>query len=312
MAYHLAICPLGVFALDEGGKIVDKQLFDKKTVSSRFVQLREGKLIPELKTIYDRVSKKSTDIALEGDQNYGLSLVTEFPNPAGVYLRQNLDRLSKEQSFSFQNLHNLSLDIAEHKLNEELKKPDKLIIQLINALNEVNENENVLSARLSELNLLRVSEKNRAVIQEFGDVVFNLKKSEKFLENELARLMKENFPNIAAIAGATIGAKLLSIAGDSERFAKMASSKIQVLGAEKALFRHLTTGAKPPKYGIISTHQAFQGVPKHFEGKVARALAAKISLAAKADVYTKRFIGDTLKKDLEMQIQRIKGWKPIE
>ena len=323
MKLHLAICPLGVFALDEGGKIVDKQLFDKKTAASRFVQLRdaseaelphisrsarEGKIIPELKSLYDRVSKKSSDITLEGDQNYGLSLVTEFPNPAGVFLRKNFEKLEKEQNFSFQNLHNLSLDIAEHKLNEELKKPDKLIIQLVNALNEVNENENVLSARFAELNLLRVSEKNRAVIQEFGDVVFTLKKSEKFLENDLARLMKENFPNIAAIAGATIGAKLLSIAGDSERFAKMASSKIQVLGAEKALFRHLTTGAKPPKYGIISTHQAFQGVPKHFEGKVARALAAKISLAAKADVFTKHFIGDKLKKDLEMQIQRMKGW----
>ena len=312
MSIHLAICPLGVFALDEGGKIVDKQLFDKKTAASCFVQIQAGKIIPELKSIYERVSKKSNDITLEGDKNFGLELVTEFPNPCGVFLRTNFEKIAKENGVAQpdQLVHTLSLDITDQRLSADLKRPDKLIIQVVNALNETNEALNVLSARSRELDLLKLEQKDKSSLQTFNSLVLEIKSTQRQLEDTLAALMKKNFPNIATIAGATIGAKLLSIAGDSERFAKMASSKIQVLGAEKALFRHLTTGAKPPKYGIISTHQAFQGVPKHFEGKVARALAAKISLAAKADVYTKHFIGDMLKKDLEMQIKRIKGvWK---
>ena len=308
----MAICPLGVFACDEGGRIVDKQLFDAnfRSASTKFLSMRQGKLIPELKSLYERVHKKSSEITLEGEKNFGLDVVTQFPNPCGIFLRKNLASLAKENNFHQfgQFVHNLSLELADEKLSADLKKPDKLVIQMVNALNEVNENVNVLSARMDEINLLKLDQKNQAMAKEFGSAVSTLRNSQRLLEYEIGRLMKENFPNIAVVAGAIIGAKLISIAGDVDRLSKMASSKIQVLGAEKALFRHLTTGAKPPKYGIISTHPVFSSVPPHLGGRVARMFASKISIASKADVYTKHFIGDELKKELEEEIRKLKKW----
>ena len=119
--------------------------------------------------------------------------------------------------------------------------------------------------------------------------------------------MKENFPNLRAVAGAQIGAKLIAIAGDSKRLARMPSSTVQVLGAEKALFRHLKEGTKSPKYGVILKHTFIQSTPQRLRGKVARSLAAKISLAIKTDIYSKEFVGEKLRKDLEMKVARIKS-----
>lgn len=313
MKIHLAICPLGVFACDEGGKIIDRQLFEKnpKSAAAKLLQLREGKLAPELKTVYDRVRKKSAEVFLEGDRNFGLEVITEFPNPCGIFLRRNLERLARETGFPQfdQFTHNLSLDVADARLSADLKKPDKLVIQLVNSLDEVNENVNVLGARLDEISLLKIDQKNSSIPQHFGLAVSSLRKTQKSLEDDLSRLMKEHFPNIATVAGPTIGARLISIAGDVGRLSKMASSKIQVLGAEKALFRHLTTGAKPPKYGVILSHPALANAPYHIHGRIARALAAKISIAVKADVYSKKFIGEQLKKGLEDEIKKIKRMK---
>ncbi|MEM2538507.1 MAG: C/D box methylation guide ribonucleoprotein complex aNOP56 subunit, partial [Candidatus Methanomethylicia archaeon] len=87
-------------------------------------------------------------------------------------------------------------------------------------------------------------------------------------------------------------------------------STIQVLGAEKALFRALRTGTKPPKHGVIFQCQEIHGAPKWQRGKIARALAGKLSIAAKVDAFSGVYIGEELKKDLYKRIEEIKKLYP--
>jgi nucleolar protein 56 len=97
--------------------------------------------------------------------------------------------------------------------------------------------------------------------------------------------MKKVAPNVSEVAGATIGARLMAKAGGLDRLAILPASTIQILGAEKALFRSLRTGARPPKHGILFQHQAVHTAPKWQRGKIARTLANKIAIAARVDYY---------------------------
>jgi len=90
----------------------------------------------------------------------------------------------------------------------------------------------------------------------------------------------------------------------------MPSSTIQVLGAEKALFRSLRTGAKPPKHGIIFQWEEIHGAPYWLKGKIARALAGKLSIAARVDLYSGEYMGENLLMDLNRRIQDIKKKYP--
>ncbi len=85
----------------------------------------------------------------------------------------------------------------------------------------------------------------------------------------------------------------------------MPASTIQVLGAEKALFRALKTGTRPPKHGIIFQFAAVHQSPRWQRGKIARALAAKAAIAARLDAYGGEFKGEELKADLERRIEEI-------
>ncbi|MDG6964250.1 MAG: C/D box methylation guide ribonucleoprotein complex aNOP56 subunit [Nitrososphaerota archaeon] len=105
------------------------------------------------------------------------------------------------------------------------------------------------------------------------------------LDDYVGSQMKKVAPNVAEVAGATIGARLMAKAGGLDRLAVLPASTIQILGAEKALFRSLRTGARPPKHGILFQHQAVHTAPKWQRGKIARTLANKIAIAARVDYY---------------------------
>ena len=113
-------------------------------------------------------------------------------------------------------------------------------------------------------------------------------------------------PNIQALVGSLLAARLIALAGGLERLAKMPSSTIQVLGAEKALFRALKTGAKPPKHGVIFQDTLIHSSKKWQRGKISRALAGKLAIAARVDAFSGRFIGDSLKEDLKKRVDEIK------
>jgi nucleolar protein 56 len=107
-----------------------------------------------------------------------------------------------------------------------------------------------------------------------------------------------------------IGARLLSLAGGLEELSRLPASTIQVLGAEKALFRALKTGANPPKHGIIFQHPLIHRASWWQRGKVARVLAGKLSIAARIDAYSGEYQADELKYTLDKRIEDIKKKYP--
>ena len=117
--------------------------------------------------------------------------------------------------------------------------------------------------------------------------------------------MKKLLPNFSKLAGTLIGAKILSISGSLDRLVKLPASTIQILGAEKALFQHLKTGSKPPKYGLLYQHPMVKKAKPDHKGKVARILAAKLSLALKVDYFTKRDISEELEKGLDEKTKNL-------
>ncbi|SDK68425.1 NOP5/NOP56 family protein [Natronorubrum texcoconense] len=104
-------------------------------------------------------------------------------------------------------------------------------------------------------------------------------------------------PNLSALAGPVLGARLISLAGGLEALAKKPSGTVQILGAEDALFAHLRGHAPSPKHGIIYTHDAIRGTHPDERGSAARAVAGKLAIAARVDHYS----GD-VKPELEAEL----------
>lgn len=134
--------------------------------------------------------------------------------------------------------------------------------------------------RLRELNLKETKEKLKQIPE---DKILIKKYKQK--NSSYKKLVKKIASNLVELLGEELTAKIIAEAKSLKRLAFMASSKIQVLGAESALFRHLKEGTKPPKYGIIFKHKSVQKAEN--KGKAARQLASKISLAAKRDYFKK-------------------------
>jgi len=118
----------------------------------------------------------------------------------------------------------------------------------------------------------------------------------------LEKLMKKYCPNILELAGTTVGAKLLELGKSLKHLAMLPASTIQLLGAEKALFRHLKTGSRSPKYGVVFQHRLIQLAQKKIKGKAARMLADKLSLCARLDYFKGEFKAPEYKKGLEEKI----------
>ncbi len=145
-----------------------------------------------------------------------------------------------------------------------------------------------------------------AKIQTLARIIAELYRLRSELADYIGAVMKEVAPNITALVGPLLGARLLSLAGGLENLARLPASTIQVLGAEKALFRALRTGGKPPKHGVIFQYPAIHRSPRWQRGKIARALAAKLAIAAKVDYFSGRYIGDKLREEVEKRIEEIK------
>ena len=143
-------------------------------------------------------------------------------------------------------------------------------------------------------------------MQRLARITLDLYKLRRDLADYIAQVMKEVAPNVTALVGPLLGARLISLAGSLEELAFLPASTIQVLGAEKALFRALRTGGKPPKHGVIFQYPDIHRSPRWQRGKIARALAAKLAIAAKVDYFTGRYIGDKLKEALRKRIEEIK------
>jgi len=150
-----------------------------------------------------------------------------------------------------------------------------------------------------------LSEEDMNQIQAMCGNTLGLYDARQSLEKYVDTMMEEVAPNTRALVGSLLGARLIAIAGGLNNLAKMPASTVQILGAEKALFRSLRTGARPPKHGIIFQHSLIHEAKRWQRGKIARALAGKLAIAARTDAFSGKYIGDGLKAVLEKRVGEI-------
>ncbi|GLT90439.1 hypothetical protein SLE2022_083720 [Rubroshorea leprosula] len=128
-----------------------------------------------------------------------------------------------------------------------------------------------------------VSDLDLINIKELCDQVLSLAEYRAQLYDYLKSRMNTVAPNLTALVGELVGARLIAHGGSLLNLAKQPGSTVQILGAEKALFRALKTKHATPKYGLIYHASVVgQAAPKH-KGKISRSLAAKAALAIRCD-----------------------------
>lgn len=147
------------------------------------------------------------------------------------------------------------------------------------------------------------------LLKGFSESVCSLYERKRQIEDYIQGSMGSIAPNLNLIAGPMLGARLISIAGSLEKLANFPSSTIQVIGASRALFKHLRARAPSPKHGIIYSHPLINTAPWWVRGKIARALAAKLSLAARIDFYSGEKDASLVEK-LETKVQQIRASNP--
>ncbi len=163
-----------------------------------------------------------------------------------------------------QKLRRLNIKETKAKLNDP--GPELVLHRLLSAYTEIEKSlENLKKKGIKELK--------------------SLEKSKKDYEKKIKKLVKKLAPKTADVASEILTARLIHLAGSLEKLARMPSSKIQVLGAEKAFFKHLKLGTKAPKYGVIFLHESVRTAEN--KGKTARQLANEIAKKAKIDYYSK-------------------------
>ncbi len=326
--YFIYKNPLGIFVLDEDGNVLEFKRFKGsiEDVVKKFKEKSEEekeiiKKYKNYKYIYDReVLEKLDDL---------LKYVKIDKREYYDYLHRFSIELAKyELKESFSNQDNLIIQAVE-----SLEDVDQVINILIARLKEfyglhfpelikiVRNNRKIVELvskyksreNFKEYkNLAKESagadfdERDLNVVHRLSKILEQLYRYRETLESYIKERMREYAPNLSEIAGPLLGAKLLSMAGGLKKLATLPASTIQVIGAEKALFKHLSGKATPPKHGILFQHYLVRNFPKKYRGKIARSLAAKIAIAAKLDAFSNRYYADKLKRDLMKRVDEIK------
>ena len=257
-----------------------------------------------------------------------------FKHILGSFKTQKEALVKLKDKANFQEFRKKNLNITKNKIKESVNE-DNLIIQTISSNEELNKVINILVKRLREWYELYypelskeindhekfikaitqkpkdsmgadLSKEDLATITELKEKIQSLYNLKNYEEKYLEKIMQKNCPNLVALSGTQIGAKLIKKAGSLKKLALMPASTIQLLGAEKALFRHIKTGAKSPRHGLILQHILISSAPNRLRGKISRQFADKVSIAVKIDYFKGKFIGDKLKRKLEESVKKIK------
>lgn len=187
----------------------------------------------------------------------------------------------------------------QHVTEDRLRSaglPDALIQSVIDRLDDD------IGADFDEADL--------TIINRLAGTIQGLYDTRRELEKYIESMMKRVAPNMISLVGPMVGARLISLAGTIRNLAQKPSSTVQVYGAEKALFRSLKTGTDPPKHGVIYQVPEVYSAPYWQRGKIARALAGKLSIAAKIDAYSRRDAGTELRGAFERRLEEIRKHDP--
>ncbi|SNQ62758.1 NOP5/NOP56 family protein [Candidatus Methanoperedens nitratireducens] len=279
----------GIFTLDDD-RIMNAELFRKDLDAIANLLVKEPLLLR------GRVAGSDIrDLAIE----YGF-----------VSSREEYDKL----------LHELNIRLVKEQMAQAVTL-DRQIIAAVEAIDDINDTANILAERLREWylmfnetglqggelakHILKSEEPELKTMQGLAGSIVGIYEARLSIEEYLKEGMPQLAPNLTNIAGYILGARLLSIAGSLEKLASMPSSTVQVIGANNALFKHLKGKAPSPKHGLIFRHPLINTAPKRLRGKIARAVASKISLAARYDYYSGE-LKESLLEELEVKVSGIK------
>jgi nucleolar protein 56 len=150
-----------------------------------------------------------------------------------------------------------------------------------------------------------ITAENLEILKRLAEQVITQSTLRKTLVEQVEFMMTTVAPNIKELLTAPVGARIIAKAGSLNKLAILPASTIQVLGAEKALFRSLRTGANPPKHGLLFQHSLIHSAPKWQRGKIARAMASKLAIAARIDLFRPGVMDSTVSTRLNTRIAEI-------
>jgi nucleolar protein 56 len=336
-----------VFGINERGEIIDKIIFPKDPKKIALI-INDRKITEQELSLIQRLKEKNYDKFI---LNRKLDGFEYEENSLGEKIFRKKHREIARQIFNDVDynefLTDIGIEITKIRIKENVKK-DRIAMEVIDAIDEIDKSLNIYIARLREwyglhfpemeqviskherfvkliatyglrkniqekdiINLakesmgIELNEKDEEIIKEYASLIVNLFKLREDMEKYLENLLKEFAPNFSAVAGSLLAARLINLAGGFDKLAKKPSSTIQLLGAEKALFRYLHGHGKSPKHGVLFTHNLIQQAPVKKRGKIARVIASKLSIAIKMDYYGREDKSEELKKELKQRIDKI-------
>lgn len=230
----------------------------------------------------------------------------------------------EDESEYYEWLHTATLAAARTAVTERELADDQQLIHAIRSLDDCHRVTNELTERVAEwagthdpdarvdTEYVREFAKRtpenplEARLVTFASRVVALDEETTELRQFVEQSTPEVAPNLAALAGPELAARLISLAGGLEALAKKPSGTVQVLGAEQSLFAHLGGSAPSPKHGVIYLHEAVRKTSADQRGSAARALAGKLTIAARVDHYSGEYRPE-LERELDERIERIRA-----
>jgi nucleolar protein 56 len=270
-----------------------KLLTDTRILSEFMIKLQ----IAEISTHHDLHIKQSVDTISDLNKSINL-LATRLREWYGLHYPELTDKLI-DDNIKF------AIFVAKLGMRENFTK-ERLVTEF-----ELSEEKAELIAgkALRSMGGL-LTEKDVETIQVLAKYVLDLVNLREKIDQYLSDILQEVAPNLKHVLGVPVASQLIALAGNLEKLAQFPSSTIQVLGAEKALFKALKYGIKTPKHGIIFQWHKIRSEKSYLRGKISRMVAGKISILAKVDFYKGEFIGEKISHDLETKIELIKKTFP--
>lgn len=228
-----------------------------------------------------------------------------------------------EESY-YELLHEVTVAAARAEVADRERADDQQLIHAVRAMDDAERVANELAERVVEwgrtlfddvpgglAGVEDLAERDAGMPFERRVVSYALRVDELTVEVDDLRSFVERrapavAPNLSEMAGPVLAARLIALAGGLDSLAKMPSGTVQVLGAEDALFAHLSGRAPSPKHGIIYTHEMVNGTRREDRGSAARALAGKLSIAARIDHYSGEY-KEGVHEQLEERMRTIRA-----
>ena len=261
----------GVFVVD-GGRVVEERPFDRASLAARLAAMMRG-------------DWGAVDPVLS-DTSYDFEAPTS-PEPWGMASDET--DLPGPEAFGFDagDLRRASAEAGRLIARDALRTEDQEIIRIVEALDDLHRAHVLVDARVRDWQAISgySGAAGGPSAEALASSLASMEATAAALEADLGRVVSSRAPNLARLLGAEIAGRLIARARGLDRLARMPAGTVQVLGAEKAFFRHLRGGGRMPKHGHIYMHPWVHRAPRNARGRAARALAAKAAIAARADAF---------------------------